>query len=221
MNDIFVDYTKEELVEKAMLFQNYIDNNEFLKDKTVEELFDIFKRALEKWNDTKFEQHHYFEDFLDGEWDEIIKANKDKVMEQFHNYVADLENNFRIELDENPDATFEQLLKSGNPITNDNGYLTMEVYLDTVIPDFETDTNVVEIEIKKSVLKQYYDDEGEEDYFGTFDAFYNEYDCDFVEDLYEYAKRHNGLKHNYKEDYYADRCTLYDTGLTYQFRYDR
>lgn len=222
MNDIFNDYTKEELVEKAMLFQDYVNHHNVCDDCSIEEEVPIFKRALDKWNNDSYSMvYHYFTDFLDGEWEMIEKNNREIVMQQLHDYVVDLGNNFRVELDKNPDATFEQLLKNGNPITNDDDYLTMEVYLDTIIPDFETDTNIAEIEVKKSVLEQYYRNEIEEDFFGTFDTFYNEYDGDFVEDLYEYAKRHNGLKHNYKEDYYAGRCTLYDTGLTYQFRYDR
>ena len=225
-NDIFDSYGKEDIAVKAMLFQEYVDNHRYTTCQyvTEKELIPIFKKALDRWKDDgSTNVYNYFEDFLDGEWDNIVKDNKKDVMRQLENYASALKNNFTIELANNPNATFEDLLVKCNPIIDDDDYMVMEVYLDTIIPDFEADTNVAEIKVKRSVLEQYYKEEIKPaiDCFDTFDGFYNEYDCDCVEDLYEYAKRHNGLKHNYKEDYYAGRCTLYDTGLTYQFRYDR
>ena len=212
----------ERLVEMAIIFGEYIGFNG-IEFNSVEDEIPVFERSIAMWESDRFLQYNYYGEFLNGEWDNIVKDNKKDVMRQLENYASALKNNFTIELANNPNVTFEDLLVKCNPIIDDDDYMVMEVYLDTIIPDFEADTNVAEIKVKRSVLEQYYKEEIKPaiDCFDTFDGFYNEYDCDCVEDLYEYAEKHSGLEHNYKADYWANRCELYDNGLTCVFRYKR
>ncbi|MEE3416435.1 MAG: hypothetical protein VZR53_13820, partial [Prevotella sp.] len=99
----------ERLVEMAIIFGEYIGFNG-IEFNSVEDEIPVFERSIAMWESDRFLQYNYYGEFLNGEWDNIVKDNKKDVMRQLENYASALKNNFTIELANNPNATFEDLL---------------------------------------------------------------------------------------------------------------
>lgn len=72
--------------------------------------------------------------------------------------------------------------------------IEVAVYKDTIYPDFRGDGNMSYITIPEIVFKQYYE-EHKKDYCPstTYESFKENYICDEVEDLYEFAKELNAV----------------------------
>lgn len=69
------------------------------------------------------------------------------------------------------------------------------VYRDTIEEHDEVE-NLTEVQVTKEFAEQYYNERiatYEFNEWKTFDAFYNEYIADDVEDFYSYAMEHNAV----------------------------
>ena len=76
-----------------------------------------------------------------------------------------------------------------------NNTIWIEVYRDT-IEKHDKDWNLSDILVTKEFAKKYFNEcimTREDNVYGTFEDFLNEYTCDDTEDFYGYAEHHNEI----------------------------